>query len=314
MTTMNVELAISPEALMGKSRVYVARALAAKSRGAFGEYQLWASLALELLGKSALASIHPCLIADPQSSISLFAAAGMTIGTDVKTITAKTVFERLSHVSTRFDKKTQVFCENMSLKRNAELHSGEAPFEAVTLSSWEGRFWHTAEIILETKKLTIETWLGADQAKAPKDLLANYTHAIVEAAKVRIETAREAFSRLSKKAQEAAFSKADALKPWEFSRGFRLFADDIWEMKCPACGSRSFLAGVKYAEEVSEDLDDGYSDEETVDVFFVAEEFRCPACGLHLDSRDEIEAAGLEVEHTAVLTRQREYEPDYGND
>ena len=61
-----------------------------------GEYQLWASLALELLGKFALAQIHPCLVADPQSSVSLFAAAGVNIGTDVKTISAKTVFERLN--------------------------------------------------------------------------------------------------------------------------------------------------------------------------------------------------------------------------
>ncbi|TDX67641.1 hypothetical protein EDE12_1011193 [Methylosinus sp. sav-2] len=314
MTTRNFALAFSPDALMGKSRAYIVRALAAKSRGSLGEYQLWASLALELLGKSALAGIHPCLIADPQSSESLFAAAGMTVGTDLKTITAKTVFERLTHISTRFDKKTQVYCQNMSLKRNAELHSGEAPFEAATLSSWEGRYWHTAEIILETKKLTIETWLGADQAKAPKELLAEYTHAIVEAAKVRIETAREAFSQLSKKARDAAFSKADALRPWEFSRSFHLLADSIWETKCPACGSRAFLAGVKYAEEVSEDLDDEHSDEETVDVFFAAEEFQCPSCGLHLDSRDEIEAAGLDIEHTEIETRQREYEPDYGND
>lgn len=51
-----------------------------------------------------------------------------------------------------------------------------------------------------------------------------------------------------------------------------------------------------------------------MDVFLAAEEFQCPCCGLRLDSRDEIEAGGLDVEHTEVVTRQREYEPDYGND
>ncbi|HUE46019.1 MAG TPA: hypothetical protein VMO81_07200 [Aestuariivirgaceae bacterium] len=279
-----------------------------------GEYQLWASLALELLGKAALAGIHPCLVADPHSSISLFAAAGMTIGTDLKTITAKTVFDRLGHVSPRFDSKTQVFCENMSLRRNAELHSGEAPFEAITLGAWEGRYWHTAEIILEVMGLTIENWLGADQAKAPNELLSEYTHAIAEAAKVRVETAREAFKRLSKSAREAAFSKADAIQPWELYRGFHVLPDCIWYTKCPAYGSQAFLAGLKYAEEVSEDLDDEYSDEETVNVFLSAEEFQCPSCGLHLDTRDEIEAVDLNVEHIEVETRQREYEPDYGND
>src|ERR1700737_1197343 len=98
-----VALALSAEALLGKSRVYIARALAAKSRHSMAEYQLWASLSIELLGKSALAKAHPCLVADPQSYISLFAAAGMSVGTDIKTITAKTLFERLTHISKRFD-------------------------------------------------------------------------------------------------------------------------------------------------------------------------------------------------------------------
>jgi hypothetical protein len=66
-------------------------------------------------------------------------------------------------------------------------------------------------------------------------------------------------------------------------------------------------------EEISDD-DDGYSDEETVDIMLVAEEFQCPSCGLHLASRDEIEAARLDTDHIETETRQRQYEPDYGND
>jgi hypothetical protein len=107
---------------------------------------------------------------------------------------------------------------------------------------------------------------------------------------------------------------AGRLDTWEVSRSFLLVADSIWETTCPACSSKAFLAGVKYSEEVSEDQEDNYPDEERVDIFLVAEEFRCPSCGLHLESRDAIEAAELEVEHTETEVRQREYEPDYGND
>ena len=84
-------------------------------------------------------------------------------------------------------------------------------------------------------------------------------------------------------------------------------------MQCPACKSRSFLAGVKYNEEAS-DEEPGEPDEELVDIFFVAEEFLCPSCNLRLDSREAIEAVGLEVETVEREARQREYEPDYGND
>lgn len=312
--TVDIARALSPEALTGKSKMYIGRALAAKGRGAMGEYQLWASLALELLGKSALADIHPCLVADPNSSASMFAAAGMHTGTDLKTITAKTLFDRLGHVSKRFDKKTQEHCEGMSLKRNAELHSGETPFEVTVPGSWEGRYWHTVEIILEIKGETIDQWLGANQAKAPKELLAEYIHAVVEAAKIRIETAAETFGKLPKKEREATHAHAEKLSTWQIYRSFRLVGDGIWEAKCPACGSKAFLAGVKYAEELSEEQDEEYPGEETVEVSLVAEEFSCPSCKLHLNSRDEIEAAGLEVEHIETETRQREYEPDYGND
>lgn len=309
-----VTTALSSDALMGKSQVYIGRALAAKSAGSMGEYQLWASLAIELVGKAALAKIHPCLVADPNSSPSLFAAAGRSVGTDIKTIIAKILFERLAHVSKRFDEKTKDFCTNMSQKRNAELHSGEAPFEGVVAASWEGRYWHTVEIILEAGDASLESWLGVDKAKAPKALLAEYTHAIEQAAKIRVETAASAFVARPKKEREEAHARAGAIDVWNMRRSFRQHADDVWQAECPACKSRSFLAGIKYDEEVSEDDNDDDPYEELVDVSYVAEEFLCPSCNLHLESRDAIAAAGLDVDHVETETRQREYEPDYGND
>jgi hypothetical protein len=305
--------ALSMEALWGKSKKYVARALAAKGRGDMGEYQLWASLALELLGKASLAKIHPCLIADPQSFISMFAAAGKNIGTDIKTIIAKTLFERLTHVSTRFDKKTQEFCTNLSLKRNAELHSGEAPFEVAEASAWEGRYWHTADIILQAMDQTIETWLGANNARAPKELLNEYTHALSEAAKIRVETAAEGFNNLPKQERKGAHYRAKRMSSWDVRAAFRYRGASIWDETCPACSSRSFIAGVVVYEEISE-TEDPDTGEETVDVTLAAEEFHCPSCDLHLSNRAEIEAVGLDIERIITETRRREYEPDYGND
>ena len=55
MSAKEVPPALAADALLGKSRVYIGRALVAKARQDTGEYQLWESLALELLGKSALA-------------------------------------------------------------------------------------------------------------------------------------------------------------------------------------------------------------------------------------------------------------------
>ena len=94
----NVFIAINGEALHSKSKIYIGRALARKGGGDLDEYQLWASLALELLGKAALAREHPSLVVDPTHWQSMFVAAGIKVTTDVKTITAKTLFQRLVHL------------------------------------------------------------------------------------------------------------------------------------------------------------------------------------------------------------------------
>jgi hypothetical protein len=158
-------------------------------------------------------------------------------------------------------------------------------------------FWHTAEIILEIRGQTIEEWLGANQAKVPKELLAEYEHAVAEAAKVRVETAREKFDSLPKREREAAHARAEKLNSWDVYRSFKLLSDTDWETRCPACSSKAFLAGVKYGEELSNHQPEYETDEEEVEVFFVAEEFLCPSRELRLNNRQEIEAVGLDVDH-----------------
>ena len=47
---------------------------------------------------------------------------------------------------------------------------------------------------------------------------------------------------------------------------------------------------------------------------YIAEEFDCPICDLHLFGRKEIAAADLDEEFTDTEAREREFEPEYGND
>jgi len=141
--------ALECEALHAKSQVYIRRGFRAKAANDSEEYQLWASLALELLGKAALAKVHPALIADPTHFQSLFAACGRHISTDIKTIAAKTLFERLTHIDKAFDMRHQKFCEQMALRRNAELHSGESPFSGMSPEIWEREYWGAVETVLK---------------------------------------------------------------------------------------------------------------------------------------------------------------------
>jgi hypothetical protein len=313
MTYGQVPTAITKEGLLAKSRVYVQRAFRAKIAGDLDEYQLWASLAIELLGKAALAKIHPSLVVDPNHYESLFAASGVNVSTDIKTIGAGTLYKRLGHLSKHFDTKVKEFCDAISLRRNAELHSGELPFHQMLLEAWEGRYWQAADIIVGMLASSLEEWIGTDRAKAPKELVKAAAEATWQAAKKRVEQAKEHFLTRQKKERETALALSKTKHLYHYPAMFKLLSDHEWEVECPSCTGQAFLAGMEYGEEVLDTTagEDGW--EEEVEKQYGAEEFRCPTCGLQLNSRQEIEAASIDPDHNEIETREREYEPDYGN-
>src|SRR5690606_14137761 len=120
----------------------------ARDAGDQGLFHMWAALALELLGKSALAHVHPTLVADPTKFNSLLAACGRLDTDDVRSIAAKTVYERLRVLSKSYDQRAADFCMLMANRRNEELHSGSSPTTDLKPDAWVPEFWRIAEIIL----------------------------------------------------------------------------------------------------------------------------------------------------------------------
>lgn len=303
--------AISKSGLLNKSRVYVARAFRARQADDLDEYQLWLSLALEILGKSVLSNIHPCLVADPQHHESLFAAAGRKMSTDIKTIAAKTLYSRLSSLVTEFDGRTEKFCQQISLRRNAELHSGEVPFQGMELQAWEGQYWRAAQILLEDMSLSLDDWIGASEAKAPKLLVEQAMAARRAAAGHRVEEAKARFASKPSAERHALLKDAEAKRPYHYRH---YLGEHEWNVRCPACSGNALMGGDLVSEEVTGDIDPEYPWEESVEKTYSADQFFCPTCELILDGRDEIEEVGLDAEFNQTETREREYEPEYGND
>jgi hypothetical protein len=309
----NVFIAINGDALHSKSKIYIGRALARKGGGDLDEYQLWASLALELLGKAALAREHPSLVVDPTHWQSMFVAAGIKVTTDVKTIAAKTLFQRLVHLVPRFDTKVQEFCGEIAERRNAELHSADLPFKTMRLDAWEARYWHACDTILNHMGSSLEQWLGAADAQAPRQVLDEASKALEAAVRLRVEAAKKKFEELKKPERERLATEARLREPEQQAGLFKGRYDEIWIDACPACKCRAFMTGEQTAEDISEERDE-YAIWEIVDREFVGEEFRCPTCDLTLIGNDEIDAAGLNYIHEDRQEREMEYEPDYGND
>jgi hypothetical protein len=293
--------------------VYIGKALKRKADADSEEYQLWASLALELLGKAALAHRHPCLIVDPTHSPSLFVAAGVAATTDVKTITAKTLFERLKVLEPLFDETVRTFCQAITDRRNSELHSGELPFAAMKAEAWEARYWHACQIILAGFDKSFADWIGAEEAEESQRIVQAKKDATFAAVMSKIEAAKQAFLRIPQKERERSLQAAELAKgPPAFPHMFGFLNDQTWEQPCPACGAKAWLGGDKVHEEISEDTF-GESLWESVERTYSADEFECQVCSLELRGSEELEAAGLPLEHTELEERQIEYEPEYGN-
>ncbi len=310
----DLHLAIDKEALLGKSKVYVQRALRCKGERDLDQYQLWASLALELQGKAALAGIHPSLIVDPNHYQSLFAASRINISADIKTIGANTLYKRLGHLLPAFDENVRKFCDTISQRRNAELHSGETPFQAMKLDVWERQYWYAAQLILEMSESSLDEWLGADKANAPKAIVEQAREATREAVRTKVQYAADNFKNQGRSVREQALAAAESKSAYHYHGMFTFLSDAEWDLRCPACGGKAFMAGMQYGEEIVDTTSDEEALWDIVEKYFVAEQFRCPVCNLSLSSEEEIKAAGLTAEHTEEEEREAEYEPDYGND
>ena len=69
------------EALWSKAKVFLNRAMDPGAERSFDEQALWASAALELLGKAALARVSPLLIAEPtEDGTNILIATGLIQG------------------------------------------------------------------------------------------------------------------------------------------------------------------------------------------------------------------------------------------
>lgn len=223
---------------------------------------------------------------------------------------------RVPHITKDFDSDVQKFCEQSALKRNAELHSGELPFTAASQEAWDKKYWYAIAVILVAQGRSLEEWLGAEDAKAPKQVLEDTQHAINGAVAERIQRKAEEFQKAYKTNQkrEEAINSSENIRAWDYFREFATDADEYWLAVCPSCKAKGVLAGLIWSEEISDEYDPNDLMVEFVDNTYLSEEFRCPTCGLALLGRREVVAANLPEEIQVRETREREFEPGYGND
>lgn len=302
--------AFDPDALWAKSRAFLIRGMRERDAGNFEMFHMWAALAMELLAKTALSSIHPSLIADPQHPRSLLAACGLGSEDNLRSISAKTTYERLGLVSARFDDRVKRICSGMAERRNAELHSGLSPVRHLRPQSWVPDYWQCAQIILGIQGKSLTDWAGPTEADSIERILADRTKVLAEAVLSRIATCREDFERQlpADEFEEKLFRRrASSARTLESMRLDSIFDGKI-EHKCPACSSDGLLFGTEVSTELGDTEWDGDTHQQIVTVEYGSERFICDACGLSLSGQEELDIGDVLTEFETEEYRDVEYD------
>jgi hypothetical protein len=311
--------AFDPTALWAKSKVFIEKGLLARDSADFATFHMWAALALELLGKSALAQIHPALVADPTKFESMLVACGRAVTDKTRSIAAKTVYERLKTLSKDFDEKSERFCVLMANRRNEELHSGSSPTTDLDPGVWVPDYWRIAEVISRMAARTIEDWIGDEEAARARDVVADASRIVTSAIEARIARCKAAFERKypprssDRKQVLALAAKTDVPLG---HRELVVSSDHHQRVECPACGASAWLFGIEassHRRPIEYDHDNN-SAWQLEDVVYFTEAFLCTVCSLALTGRAELDSAEMPEEYEHEREIEPDYEPDYGND
>lgn len=298
-------MGITYEQLWNKSSMMIQRAIQARHLGDYSGFQLWAAITLELLGKATLSRIHPSLVVDPTDPKGLLVASGYVTHLEYRTIPAKTLFERLHTLVNvkRFDKATKDFCMSLAHMRNAELHSGELPFDGIRLETWLPKYWDTCVMLLEFQDQTLENFIGRPEAVAAREIIEDRTAALRKAVE----------SRITKCILEVRSKYRQQIPSVIANQKRFLRSDEQEHVRCPACRAYGIVEGVSVWEgDIEDDLYTPWMQFKTVE--YEVESFECDVCGLVLNTYEEVTLAGLDETFSKTVYVEPRYEAEYGND
>jgi len=265
---------------------------------------LWSSLALEFLARAALANASPALLAEvsQKNSDHLFHALGFEpAGSVIKPMSIGVVeaLRRLvSLFSDTFTKELEGFCVRHIGNRNAELHSGETPFDGVNPASWQPEFYRAASVLLETMGLSLTDFVGKEEAEVAQKLIEAAADEKTKAVLGEVAAHKKVWEAKSK--EEQAKLKASA---------------EVWATRqaghrvgCPSCGSTALLKGEPASAAQIKLEDDTIVESQE----YLPSQFECTACSLKVLGLSRLRAVNLHgrFKHTQYYDAAEYYSPE----
>lgn len=294
------------EHLFDKAKLFINRAMAPTRCGNFEENALWASLAIELLGKAALAKINPLLIAEPvtDDGKSMLIAAGINGDqSGFRSIPVKAVFARCAKAFPPFsDRHAMQFAHD----RNAYLHSASGFNARFPEDVWWSRFWSQATLLLSAQDKKIEDLVGSSQVKKVEGYLAKNKVFIKELVQSLMERAGQRIQLIENNAVSARVAA-------EIQAGSKLLWGSEYETNtgCPVCANPNATLGGN-AEEDSDVVYD--EDGPTVWLTIGSDLFFCDRCGLQLDNYQYIAETSIPTSFDVIDENPEPVGEEYQNE
>ena len=286
-------------ALFAKAQRYVEQML--QCDRAEWQFGLWSSLSLELLARAALAKLSPVLLADAKDWNNLYHALGHNPTVPKftpKSIAVTDVLARLGQINAEFTKDIESFCVVHVQRRNAEVHSGETPFDGVSESEWLPSFYRACSVLLNSLGRDLKGFVGADEADVAEKLIKAAADKAAKEVAGDIKAHAAVWSKKEKKVQEDLATQASV---WAARRLGHV-------VDCPACKSKSLVTGDPVASPSKTIKGDVITETQQ----FLPSRFECIACGLKISGLAQLSEAGLgsSFKRTSTYDAASYYAPD----
>ena len=299
------------DALWEKARVFVNRAMDSEKESgrSFDERAMWAALALELLGKAALARHSPLLIAIPnEEGVALLAASGLVEGgaTTLQTVQAKTIYSRCGRAFKPFNREEAL---KLNAARNEYLHGPDASFGGLPEAVFWARFWALASVLITAQDREIVDFVGRERVVAVEAHLRLNEENVAHRAETLVQRAKQRLDQLkSGVVQERVARSMKHVTHDLVSSTYRE------PFPCPACRADGQVGGVEVASfEIKYEGTSEEDFESWVEVQVYPHVFTCRRCKLHVDDFDVLDHLGVGL-FASIGDAEDFYEGEYGND
>ena len=270
----------SKDALFAKAQLY-AEAMA-EHEDSNWQFGLWSAFTLEMLVRSLVANTSPVLLAEVQDWNNVLYGIGGSPKKQKfvpKSAAISDLISRAEDLCEAFTREHANFCASHFARRNAEVHTGNLPFENLGTSTWLPMFYSVCAVVLEAIGESLESLFGEEVTKRAREEIAALEDDTAKTVRGTINAHKTVWE------QKTDDEKALAEKQAE-TTALRHYGHRV---TCPACGSTALVQGKATGAAKRTIDDDGIVERQVM----TPESFHCVACGLKVTGYSKLLAAGL---------------------